>query len=365
MGQSFGSLSESDFFVENVAAPSSQSDADDSQDSAKDKTQDRYMSTAAMCFVLACVPDIRQVRKPIKQLDEAALEVVCAKCTELQSTKQRTEITQAPGQNFQLVVEPTGVVSGFQAILDVVNPKVRGIWAMSQATRGFPSVTLSRIFGFMHGLGGNATAASRTILRQVRAGCSISVGRMLDEYFDSMYKPVHGFGSLPRVLRSASGRLTGSGIDADSAWSVLESAREVARVSPGAIIDVRNDDEDGPLQGMSPTNGSNWSRQELNMVLDKCAVTFKDCSKFCLYADPSVFSTEDTMVGQVYAWEVKMIAAGLIQVICPYGNISPDSLHGASEDTKVGIRFETKKKLGREKNITLKINSKTYQKPRS
>ena len=68
-----------------------------------------------------------------------------------------------------------------------------------------------------------------------------------------MYKEVSGFNGLVRLLRTPKGRVVGAGVDAETAWAILERARAIRRANPDTAIDIRGDDP--AIDGLSVSNG--------------------------------------------------------------------------------------------------------------
>ena len=80
--------------------------------------------------------------------------------------------------------------------------------------------------------------SSRLMLTSILYSLIIAVVPLLDSYVLDIYGPLSGLTQAPRVLRTPRNHVRG-GIDGETAWHVLQRAREVYRTSPATVVAVK------------------------------------------------------------------------------------------------------------------------------
>lgn len=82
----------------------------------------------------------------------------------------------------------------------------------------------------------------RPMLTRIWYSLIQAVVPLLESYVLDIYGPLSGLTQAPRVLRTPRNHVRG-GIDGETAWHVLQRAREVYRASPATVVAVKNDEK--------------------------------------------------------------------------------------------------------------------------
>ena len=121
------------------------------------------------------------------------------------------------------------------------------------------------------------------------------IGLNFTRYVFRIYARDYDLAAAPKILRNFRSMRLNGGVDATTAWHVLQRAKKVYQSSPTTIVRVLNDLPH--MQGVSGCQGSRWSAKELQLYLRKQQASFEPCCKFNLTADPGSHNGDKTMLG--------------------------------------------------------------------
>ena len=281
-------------------------------------------STAAITALVAISIVANQTRMPVRDLCKQWLGNICHKATHVLAVQQR--LLHVHSCNFVIVVNPAGVVHGFEYVVECMNPALFNVWLCTKRGLGPNPLTIVDVLLFL--LNGQALSVAakepRIILQAVLHSLLEALATLLDEYVLDIYGQAHDLARNPNVLRGKRNKLVGGRMDPETAWSVLQRARNLHGASVGTIVAVKNDSAD--LHGVRSCNGLKWATKELALYVDLNKIAMSSVCKYMLAADPSTYQGQETLVGVIWAWEVNQACFGLIQVLPASSYVHPEEV---------------------------------------
>ena len=226
-------------------------------------------STVTILAYAAAGISFNQTKAPIKS--SLASWVSAAVRLALETMGHQASSSSGPVSNVDLghsgmslqVFPNSGIVRGWGDFIWTLRAKTRALWTEFQASEGSPETTmLLDVVMFLckcrrlAAVSPGCRVALDTVLEQLL----VAVTKHVDEYVVVLYPLTHGArSSIPDVLRSG-GRVKGGGVDAETAWQVLERANEVYGATPELVIAVKSDED--AFRGLSARTGSKCTARE-------------------------------------------------------------------------------------------------------
>jgi len=134
-----------------------------------------------------------------------------------------------------------------------LNQRMLAAWDAHRGDADGHDVSLSQAFLFVtrHHKAKHANAQSRSVMFSLWGNIVRFLSGLVDAYVFDVYGAVQSLDVNPRVLRA--GTRPKGGLDAETAWGVLERANKVYRATPELVVAIKNDED--KLLGVHATNG--------------------------------------------------------------------------------------------------------------